>query len=448
MRRSCRARALEGVFLMYQNPHHADAGRRLGVIERALLAYERAHPTVNLGIGGLVLFEGRPPGIHELLGQAPLHLPTQPLMSCGLSPGANRRSVWRPRPTLDLGLHVRERVLPAGAGRAGLMSLVNELLAVPFTKGEPLWRMWLIHGYDGEEFAVLYLGHHVLHDGVSAMNNIACVLLGEGGQNGRVRIPRGSGTGRARPVRVMRGAGRLASHLYPPAVRLRDEGLTGERRLAWAGTSLERMRDIGKRHGATVNTVYLAALTSALRQWSYSPWREIERRGRPLWALVPVSTRTEGEQNGIDVRIMPERTRLPCDKVHPAEQIALLKATTEAIRGSAVVDSERALRARTPGWLGHFILSRALSPGSTHLLATNVPGTDRPFDLLGRPVREIVPLSFLPVGHRLAVVLTTYQDQARAGFMVDARFASGADELAALWSAAIDELDASAGPAS
>ncbi|REE95218.1 wax ester/triacylglycerol synthase domain-containing protein [Thermomonospora umbrina] len=423
---------------VYLNPGHSAPDRPLGPAEKAFLGYERAHPGTNLGIGGLVLFHGKPPTMAEIYEQAPLRLPEQPLMGCGLTPGSFRQAAWRPRPTLDLTRHCRERILPAGSGRAALLGAVNELLALPFTQGDPPWRLWIIHGYDDDEFAGLYLGHHALHDGVSAMKNVGRLMFGERPETVGPRIPRG--TGRPRPLRAALGACRLASGLFPPAMKISDTALTGERRLAWATTSLELMREIGKRHDTTVNTVYLAALTTALREWPDSPWHELQEKGRPLWALVPVSTRAGGEHGDTDVRIAPERGRLPCAEPDPVRRLAILKDVTEPIRASTAVDSERMLRTRIPRWLSQFVLSQALSPRTAHLLATNVPGIRQPCDALGRPVREIVPLSFLPAGQRLAVALTCYRDRACAGFMVDSGHGDAADELAERWCAAIEEL--------
>jgi diacylglycerol O-acyltransferase / wax synthase len=51
---------------------------------------------------------------------------------------------------------------------------------------------------------------------------------------------------------------------------------------------------------------------------------------------------------------------------------------------------------------------------------TNLPGPQVPLYVLGREIREVYPLAFLPHNHALAVAIMSYNGQMNFGLLADA----------------------------
>ena len=407
----------------------------LSPVERAFLAYDAAHPRVNLAIGGLALLSGRAPAIGEVRRWFQERLPSLPRLTSALVPAGHRRNVWLPLDPHALTTLVGERVLAPEQGHAGLVSAIDRLLQKGI-RGGPMWRAWVLRGHAEDEFALLYLGHHALHDGMSIPHRVAATLLSP--DPPRDARTAGVRQGRRPGLReTARGGASLARGFWPLARPAEGGDLTGARRLTWTFTELGLLRQAARAHRTTVNTIFLAGLTAVLREWPGSPWHDLaDPVGRP-WALVPVSTRPAGDTLGN--RFVPFRVRLPCDERSPARRLAILHAVTERGKGDGRTAAERGLGAAMPGWLARLLVEATQSARHSHLLATNVPGPDRPMQLAGRPVTGFVPVSYLPEGQALGVALTTYRERACAAFVTDSGCAAPGD-LADRWLHAVQGL--------
>jgi hypothetical protein len=84
-------------------------------------------------------------------------------------------------------------------------------------------------------------------------------------------------------------------------------------------------------------------------------------------------------------------------------------------------------------------MERYFRPSRSTLLSSNVRGPDHPLSLAGAPVREVLPLNFLPAGHRLSAVLVTLNGLASVGFTLDTAAARDLADLPELW---LRELEA------
>ena len=174
--------------------------------------------------------------------------------------------------------------------------------------------MYLVGGLRGGGWAVVGQAHHALVDGIAAVE-VAMLLFDAAGhppapsrarRAGR-RRPRRPPRPRWRPSRATASSaprGRRGRRRRPsataatcrarcassrrrrPATAL-DRSATHRRAVGFGVTSLEGAREAGRRHGATINDVLLAAATIALG-------RALRRRGeRPaaVKVLVPVNVR-------------------------------------------------------------------------------------------------------------------------------------------------------------
>jgi diacylglycerol O-acyltransferase / wax synthase len=408
----------------------------LSPVERAFLAYDAAHPRVNLAIGGLVLLRGQAPSLDEVRRWFGDRLPSLPRLSSALVPAGRRRTTWVPLDRDALTAPIGERVLAPEQGHAGLVAAVDRLLAETIRCDGPMWRAWLLHGHAEDEFALLYLGHHALHDGMSIPHRVAGTLLGPepGGPPPSPRV-----RGRPRLRGTVRGGVNLARGFWPLARPAVSDGWTGERRLTWTFTDLDALRNAAKAHRTTVNTIFLAGLTTVLREWPGSRWYDLSEPEPRPWALVPMDTRGRASDGAVGNRFVPFRVRLPCDEPSPARRLAILHAATERGKGDGRTAAESGLGGVMPGWLARTLVELTQSSRHSHLLATNVPGPDRTLRLAGRPVTGFVPVSYLPAGQPLGAALTTYRDTACVAFLTDSGRPDPGD-LADRWLHAVRDL--------
>lgn len=404
--------------------------RSLTGLERGLLAYE-SHPTaINLQIGGLTLFTGTPPPLAEAWRFVLSWIDDVPALALALR-GEGRGSRWVPQPVLDRDQHLREREVEPG----GLHAAVDAVMAEELPSGAPPWQCWLIRGYAEGEWAALVKAHHALLDGASLIQ-VAHRVLGGAPDNRVLRRPRRRKRG-ADLVVVARGLLRYVMRFLPPATGSFAFDGTGARRYAWTTVPVAKLRGVADRHGCTVNDVFLAALTTVLREWPHTPWR---RGPRPVWALVPADLHDREDDDEPGTRVVNLRVRLPCHQTDPRGRLrAVARETESAKRGGRIATAAAGSRA-LPVWLVRAIVALTFSRWHIDLLASNVRGSRHPLAYEGAPMTGMVPLGFIPRRHPFAAFLVSYLDHTCIGFAIDPALPEE-DGLCRLWEQALDELD-------
>ncbi|WP_327582311.1 WS/DGAT domain-containing protein [Nonomuraea sp. NBC_00507] len=400
---------------------------RLSPTDHSFLTYQAAHPGVSVEIGQILLFGGRPPSVGELRAHLAPRLDLLPALR--RTPPARVALVRRPRwagdRPIDLVRHVRERRVETGA----LHAAVDEVLNRPLPDDAPLWELWLLHGYDDDEFAVFYKAHHPLHDGVSLVDVAEAMFAHD------PAFPHGSAAGRLPLRRVLRGlasltagCARIASStpLHVPA--------SGRRRLVWCSVPMAWLQDARRAGGSTINDVYLAALAGAVRHWSRGAIRRLQ-------VLVPVSTRTVAERGTLGNRLAALRVLLPCEEIEAAERLsAVTQATRRAKeRGEATAAAWLTQAGRLlPAAATRGLAELSLHPRLTNLMASNIPGPRGRLTLAGRPLQTIIGVNFLPRHHGASVMLMSHRDRVVVSFHGDAAL-PGLDDLPRLWLASLRE---------
>ena len=101
---------------------------------------------------------------------------TSPASCAGCRWGSTTRSGCDDR-QFDIERHVHRLALPTPGGYAELTELASHLAGLPLDRSRPLWEMWVIEGYTGEDgrdlIAVFTKMHHATVDGVSGANLIS-----------------------------------------------------------------------------------------------------------------------------------------------------------------------------------------------------------------------------------------------------------------------------------
>ena len=75
-----------------------------------------------------------------------------------------------------------------------------------------------------------------------------------------------------------------------------------------------------------------------------------------------------------------------------------------------------------------------------NLIVTNVPGPQFPLYLLGRELKELVPVAFLPEDHALAIAAMSYNGKLDFGLLGDYDAMPDLDELAEAFAESLQEM--------
>jgi hypothetical protein len=363
--------------------------------------------------------------------------------------------VWVDDPRFDVARHVFGAEL---AAPGELRAVAGMLLSQTLPDDRPLWRMYLLGGLDDGGFAIVGQAHHALVDGIAAVE-VGMLLFGEAAGAGRdgstpwtpapgpsegaalratVGLRARAAAGAARELSVAAGALRdtaraVESFARPVATTALDRSVSRQRTVAFASVPFDVVRDTGRRHGATVNDVLLAATTLALRaelRRGAQRHREApsdarrpdpDRRAAPsdtpraephhaapsdtlraepgrhtapsdalraepgrraalpdtLRALVPVSVRS-GEASALGNRISFLAVELPVGEPDPRRVLALLRARTAAAKdggdAGALESLARAADA-LPGAARRLLTRSAARTVGFNLVVSNVPGS-------------------------------------------------------------------------
>jgi WS/DGAT/MGAT family acyltransferase len=321
---------------------------RLSGLDEAFLALDTACSPMH--VGWTMRFGGPAPTLAALRRHLDrrLHLIPRFRRRVVAPPFGLGDARWADDPGFDIARHVHAVVLPSPGGTAQLRDLAGVLLAAPLDPARPLWQVHLVGGLQRGGFALLGQVHHALVDGIAAIE-VAMLLFGPEPDRdtppfaprpgrplpvqaaasvasralGLARVAREAVDLAARPQSALAGAqealrdaaGAAEGLLRPAPSTALDGSRTARREVAFATVGLDAVQEAGRRLGATVNDVLLAASSIALG-------RALRRRGESweaLKALVPVNIRGEDQPTRRATRSRswrwtcpwPRRTRSP-----------------------------------------------------------------------------------------------------------------------------------------
>jgi diacylglycerol O-acyltransferase len=208
------------------------------------------------------------------------------------------------------------------------------------------------------------------------------------------------------------------------------------RNLALVRTTLEAVKEVAHRHGATVNDVLLAATAGGLRAL-------LRRRGEPVAdttvrVYVPVSLRprrrVHGPQQGNLIAQMA--VPLPLGESDPGRGLERIAAETARRKARARTSLGTLFRGRVAGRL----LLLAVMRQRVNATTTDIPGPEASLYLAGARMLEVFPLLPLIANEPLGVGALSYAGTFDVGVVADRdaypdldAFAAGMrDELHAL----------------
>jgi len=430
----------------------------LHAIDATFLRVE--HDGAHMHVGGVLLCTGEPPTCNELASAVERRLDRIPRFRQRLL--IDRLGIAYPRwvddVNFDIGYHVRVTALPAPGGEPELRTLVGRLFSQPLDRSRPLWELWLVEGCRGGGFALVSKMHHCLVDGIASAN-VATVLFDAQPVPADDERPRRAWRPRPAPARRMTAmetageliggplsllqkalpalreprqflsrsrtiAGGLGDFLVAglsPAPKSRyNVPLTSHRRFTWVGCELDEVKTIKNAFGVTLNDVVLAAVAGALRRHLRRSGEEVA--GRQLKAMVPVNVRTETDGPDSGNRITTLFTTLPIGMGHPVDRVQAvatsmrrLKASNQVLGANALATVMDSVIPRAVGPIAELLSS----PRTFNITITNIPGPQHGLYVLGRELREIVPMVPLAGGHALGIAVFSYRGRLSFGLLAD-----------------------------
>ena len=456
---------------------------RLSSIDAGFLHIE--DEGAHMHIGALGVFEGPVPSGAAFRAHIDARLPALPRyrQKLQLMPLGSGRPVWVEDTSFRLDYHVRHTALPAPGGEQELMTLVNRVVGQRLHRTKPLWEMWLVEGLEDDRWAIICKTHHAMIDGVSGVDLLTVLLdlepatpelpapppwrpaetpgavdLLATGARGLVRnigeLSTRSVKLAVQPKRGIRAVLGAATALAETAKPLLDGAPKTplntkpgpHRSVAVVTTKLADYKLAKSRSGATVNDVVLAAVAGALGTFLADRGMDVD--GVQLRACVPVSLRPEEKKGALGNEIAIMMAPLPVGLKDPKLRLSFIQDAMKHLKSSKQAEGAKVLTS-IENALPPAILARASKLGFSsrlyNLLVTNVPGPQVPIYLLGRELKELVPLAFLAPEHTLAIGVMSYNGNVTYGLIADADAVPDLPSLARYLEEALAELVTAAG---
>ncbi len=354
---------------------------------------------------------------------------------------------WETDREFELDYHLRHSALPRPGRIRELLALVSRLHGTLMDRSRPLWECNVIEGLADGRVALYIKVHHAMFDGVAAARLMESVLAETAADTRPPFWAQGRPPRKPReitdlppqtPLQSLIGLAKVGAGLLPAIgtgirelMRAADEAtpdaapfqapptmlnvpISGSRRFAAQSFSLDRMKTLAKKAGATLNDIALALCAGALRRYLLSHGALPDK---PLIAMMPVSVRGE-QEGGNQVAMM--LANLATDVEDPVTRLRLVIESTVAgkERLASMSPSERVAYAAAIGapFAPMVLTGLARRRPIFNVVISNVPGPKKPLYLNGLKLEETYPVS-IPVDYlALNITLNSYCDHLGFGY--------------------------------
>ncbi len=378
--------------------------------------------------------------------------------------GSGGRLYWEDDPHFDIRAHVRRYALPPPGDIATLQTVVSAIVNEPLDRRKPLWRYLLIENVEGGS-AIFARLHHCIGDGIALIK----VLLNMTGStpseslqvlhlqppprpqapspltrlfkmaDTAVKTTAWAARGVAsetlqtlenpsHPLSLLRSAGIVSAAstailakllILPPDRKSAFKGDVGAiKRVVWSHSfPLERIKTIGKAHGATINDVLVAAVAGALRRYMIEAGDDTS--AGDVTAMVPVNLRPENDTSlGNEFALV--FLSLPVSLADAYDRLMMTKRHMDVLKNSPepfLVYQILGVIGTMPGDIAKQATSWFAAKASAVL--TNVPGPRQQIYFAGLPLREL--MFWVPQSGNigLGISIISYNDKVMLGLMVD-----------------------------
>lgn len=368
--------------------------------------------------------------------------------------------VWIDDPEFNVDDHLHRVRLPQPGTMRELTALVGELHGQRLHRDRPLWDAWVVQGLADGRLAVVIKFSHAITDGVGAVTSMLPQLMttNPGTEFAAIaqRAPPRMPVAAAMTLDIIDEIAaktavgvRIAVTLAPGAMKsvlgatlgavrqllpgggpqqqdastpemdessprtLLNAPITARRSVAFAAVAMDDLRVITDAFDVTVNDVFLAAATLALRRW-LQVHDTVPKQ--PLRTVMPISTRRTGDDTGNSWS--PAVVKLPIYLADPVEQLTSIHAATSQIknqrRAAPPVNLADVIDLVPPVIIGQLAglytglkMSR-FHPPLVHVITSNVPGPAEEIYCAGAHVLGIHALGPLGEGANLNITAVSY----------------------------------------
>ncbi len=465
---------------------HTGAVERISAADAAFLYME--HPTVHMHVTGvLVLDPSTVPGgysFERFRDHVISRLHRIPVFRKRMLPApfGIDHPVWAFDPDFDIDRHLHRVDLGGDATAEDLAAWVGEYASHPLDRDHPLWDMTILEGFADGSLASVSKVHHVAVDGVTGTDLMAQIVdlepdvqdeppppyRAEALPN-RLVLAGDALFSRARdPLRGVRAFGRslgsaarvlrevvggdeddratMARPFEAPRTFF-NKSLTPRRAVAFSSSSLDDLKLVKSVFGATVNDVFLAACTQALRKYLADNGEHLDR---PLVVSVPVSVHGATTDERAVNQVSNMFVRLPVHVEDPIEQLHAIKADTrdaKVVHGALGADMIGDVTEVTPPAIFNMASRMYSSAGLADRLApihnlviSNVPGPPFPLYVAGARIEAVYPFGPLIEGSALNITVLSNMGNMDIGVISCPDVAPRIDELADGIAAAVEVL--------
>ena len=379
--------------------------------------------------------------------------------------------VWQTARKIDLDYHLRHSALPKPGGERELGVLVSRLHSHPLDFNRPLWEAHIIEGLENKRFALYMKMHHSMVDGVGGMRMLQKMMvpdpkasavpppwaIGRGQRAPGALKPPGLGETLLAQLQAAPQVGKALGHLLVEHFRhsapdealpfqgpssILNQRVSGQRRFATQYYALARIKAVAKAASVSVNDVFLALCSGALRRYL------AEVQALPEGALtagIPVSIRPEGDDetsNAISFIIASLNTHLSA----PLDRLQAIRRSTEVAKALLRKLPAAGLTSYTALFMAPFMMQLVAGLGGVarpmfNITVSNVPGPTRPLYFNGARMEQMYPVSLLSHGQGLNITCVSYAGQFNIGLTGCRDSLPHMQRLAVYMGEALEELE-------
>jgi len=359
---------------------------------------------------------------------------------------------WEQVDRVDINYHLRHSALPQPGGERELAVLISRLHSIPLDHNRPLWECHVIEGLEDNCFAIYSKMHHALIDGVAGARLMAhwmgqtepevvhnFVPFWAMPQPKRVRtvskLPTSSKPYTQTLLAQITDPIKSATSVFNATLKsilgprnqnnpnlvapysapdsILNTAVGPQRRVSTVEFSTQRLLNIGKQHGGTLNDVVMAVCGGAIRSYL------IELDALPessLIAQVPVSFRQKDDLNGGN-SIGMLLASLGTDEANTLTRLEKVKTSMSASKTLLADMNATQITAYSALMTLPFALGQMTGTGNRssrpmyNVVISNVPGPREKRYLNGAEVFSVHPVSFVMQGQALNITLFTYADK-------------------------------------
>ncbi len=405
-------------------------------------------------VGGLNVYEGSL-SFEDFKAFLAERLPLAPRLSQRLVqvPLSFDHPYWVDDPDFDLDMHLHHAALPKPGDWRALRKLTSRIFGQKLDRSRPLWEFVFVEGLDNisqvpkGSVAVISKIHHAAIDGASGAAILGLLFdvtkrprkipkmapkVVEPLPSDMTLITRSTLNFIKRPLKLPGllletakstwKAGRLSRvqssdvprSLFNAPPSILNQAVSSKRLWNTALLDLGRVKALRQAaEGATLNDVVLAICTGALRRYLQE---KDELPEKPLVAMVPVSTRTEEEQQDMGNQVSAMLVQLPTNESDPIKQLQKIHQHTQqgksyqnAIGAKQLIDYAEfipfALGSQATRLYTRMQASQYHRP-FFNLVITNVPGPQVPLYMNGH--KMLAHMGMAPVFDGMGLIMPVF----------------------------------------